>query len=536
MGMSASQARYLSLVARQSDLEYQGQQINNERTILSQQVTDLYSQLQNLEVPTPPSTTDYSTVIYTGTDGASTFTLSNIVPTGDTYNVDLNYTKTGHYLSEAGSAKVTQGTKDKLYFETVDSSSFSTSQISGAGLSVDSATKIANDSTKQSDNTKIMHNVGKDPSGNDSYYVKVGNNFVLVTSSNQSQYKDQDKFQLINAETKETTNDDGTTTTDKNYGAGDYVVTNPVNTAAVNGTSLSDIQNSGFYIVKQGGTTPISTASITANNVSTYFNGSDSTGYTLKSNFLLLEESTSATGTAYSNPNSSDYNYQVAGNDVMTLSDAISAGYIAEDSKENYIQAMVDTFPDLVTKDSEGNVDTSDLESKVMVYFETSSSGKSVPHFVLAESLNSLTDVTGSKQAVTYDYTANGSYTDAVSKEDCKLTFDTSGRITSIDIPTKYDDDGNPTSYKTVSLTASQSYDENAYADAYNQYEYDKYLYDKQQAEINAKTEVIQQEDKKLELKLQRLDNERTQITTEVEALDKVINDNIDASYKTFSG
>ena len=48
--------------------------------------------------------------------------------------------------------------------------------------------------------------------------------------------------------------------------------------------------------------------------------------------------------------------------------------------------------------------------------------------------------------------------------------------------------------------------------------------------------EIIQQEDRNLELKLQRLDNERTQITTELEAVEKVINDNIESSYKTFSG
>ena len=45
MGMSASQARLLSLQARQSNLEYQGQQINQERTILSQQCTALYNSL-----------------------------------------------------------------------------------------------------------------------------------------------------------------------------------------------------------------------------------------------------------------------------------------------------------------------------------------------------------------------------------------------------------------------------------------------------------------------------------------------------------
>ena len=54
--------------------------------------------------------------------------------------------------------------------------------------------------------------------------------------------------------------------------------------------------------------------------------------------------------------------------------------------------------------------------------------------------------------------------------------------------------------------------------------------------EINAKTEVIQQQDRNLELKLQRLDNERQQIKTEIDAVDKVIDENIEKSYKTFSG
>ena len=64
MGMSASQARLLNLQARQSNLEYQGQQINQERSILSQQCTDLYNSLLNMTVPTPPSTQDFTTVQY----------------------------------------------------------------------------------------------------------------------------------------------------------------------------------------------------------------------------------------------------------------------------------------------------------------------------------------------------------------------------------------------------------------------------------------------------------------------------------------
>ena len=41
---------------------------------------------------------------------------------------------------------------------------------------------------------------------------------------------------------------------------------------------------------------------------------------------------------------------------------------------------------------------------------------------------------------------------------------------------------------------------------------------------------------KNLELKLTRLDNERNALKTERDAVKKVVDDNIEKSYKTFSG
>ena len=153
-------------------------------------------------------------------------------------------------------------------------------------------------------------------------------------------------------------------------------------------------------------------------------------------------------------------------------------------------------------------------------------------HFALISDVND-----NSGAAVTYDYIANGAYTKNTEYDNTQLEFDpATGRITSMTIPTTYDADGKPLTYTTFDFEAKTVTDEAAYQDAYNQYEYETYLYDQKNKEINAKTEVIQQEDKNLELKLQRLDNERTQITTEIEAVEKVINDNIEASYKTFSG
>ena len=59
MGLSASQTRFLTLTARKSNVEYQGQQINQARTALANQTSQLYTQLMNLDAPTAPSIYQY---------------------------------------------------------------------------------------------------------------------------------------------------------------------------------------------------------------------------------------------------------------------------------------------------------------------------------------------------------------------------------------------------------------------------------------------------------------------------------------------
>lgn len=542
MGMSASQARYLGLIARQNDLEYQGQQINQERTVLSQQVTDLYNTLQNMNVPTPPSTSDFTKVVYSGIDGANKFTLGNIIPTGDTYSVDFNYQKIGHYLAEAGSVTITP-VYDKIGLlslgkgEAADGAFPVTTIIPERAAETYSGAKNIGDDNKSTvnDNEWIMHNVGKDYSGASKCYALKDGQFIEINEDNKAEYSNQDKYILTQAKNKKVTNEDGSESTvpdgydvTKDYyfpqsNGGKPVAGKTVTQPEVKGITRSSIINSGLYVMTEGG----KPEKISNKNFDNYFTGNDTEGYHAISTVTILKPDSSPNAAQYDNPDAKTGAYYAAGNVVMTLQQAKDLEYIGEDSYNNYIESIKDTFPDL--KESE-------INEAVMVYFEKGTNGgQQVPHFVLTESLNGMTDVTNSKQAVCYDYTANGTYNQAQTVEGCKLTFDTSGRITKIEVP-NYDKDNTLKGYKTLNLEAATETDENAYKDAYNKYEYSKYLYDKEQQEINAKTEVIQQEDKKLELKLQRLDNERTQITTEIEAVEKVINDNIESSYKTFSG
>ena len=53
MGMAASQARFLGLTARKTNVEYEAQQINQQRTALSNQSASYYTNLLGMNVPQP---------------------------------------------------------------------------------------------------------------------------------------------------------------------------------------------------------------------------------------------------------------------------------------------------------------------------------------------------------------------------------------------------------------------------------------------------------------------------------------------------
>lgn len=107
--------------------------------------------------------------------------------------------------------------------------------------------------------------------------------------------------------------------------------------------------------------------------------------------------------------------------------------------------------------------------------------------------------------------------------ENCYLEQDSTGRYINITI------DG-----KQYALSTNTVMDQQAYDDAMNQYEYDKALYDQSIAEINAKIEIVQAEDKNLELRLKQLDTEHNAISNEKDAVQKVIEKNVESSFKTF--
>ena len=393
MGMAASQARYLSLFARKSNLEYQAQQINQERSVLSQQCTAMYNSLLAMNVPTPPSTSDFTTLTYSGVDGATQFTIGNVKPSGNNYCVEIRTTATGNALNkDYGIAACEPEILKGNYVENIPE------QVSN-------------------------------PSG---YYV-VDNNGNIVGKLN------------------------------------DYATKNE------NGSYDIDIpENYKLFHANQNGSEELY-------NGGTLIAGKEAIKFTDAKN-LPKEE----------------YPYDWA----------------------QYEQAIRNTFTDEKYKPED-----------FMVYFERNDAGITTVKFALIEDVNSQDGFTE-----TYSFISNGQFTQAKEVDQCTLEFDSQGMIVRIGMP-HFDTVSNELlGYTYIDLTAEKTTDNAAYQDAYNEYEYAQYEYDKKQQEINAKTEVIQQQDRNLELKLQRLDTERQQITAEIDALKTVIKDNVDKSFKTFSG
>lgn len=107
----------------------------------------------------------------------------------------------------------------------------------------------------------------------------------------------------------------------------------------------------------------------------------------------------------------------------------------------------------------------------------------------------------------------------------CVVNWNESGRMTSIT-------DSTGASY---SLTVKTTSNNEAFTDAMNEYEYQKGIYDKQMNDINAKMCIIQSEDKKLELKLKDLDTQQEAINTELDSVKKVVDKDIEQSFKAFA-
>lgn len=434
MGLSASQARLLSLTARQSNLEFEGQQINQQRTNLSNQSANYYNSLLTMTVPTPPSTDDYTTIKYSFVIGGNDATIAQVLPQDNKGNYLVEYTTT---LASIG---VQENTAYKI-----TASANSSSTKTGKATAVTDPTEAFNADLQ--------------------YYVQTfredDDHGTLTALTNTSDRYSDSRLT-------------GNVTYYNKYG-------NQVDAAeAVDNGKLKDEYTA--LVPKESDEVGYSTVSVQLADRASY-----QTALARGEKVTKFEENTS--DNTYGSDNIVTYS---ASNDTTFST-------VGSEYKEAFINAGLDINEYYQYKSSTG-VRFAKIED---IEKSANNSTLSITTFAVASmNKDQKTQLSG-----------------------VQIEFDTTGRISSMT-----DAEGN-----TYTMTASTITDDDAYEDAYNQYTYDQYLYDQKQNEINAHIEILQAQDKNLELRLSQLNTEHSAIQTEMDAVNKVISKNIETSFKTFN-
>ena len=148
MGLAASQARWIALAARKSNVEYEGQQINQARTALANQSSQLWNELYAMEVPTAPNSNDFSSIQYTFENGGQTQTITNVQDATYTDIDGINYNSYITYSSKISEYKGIRNTKNNPQVQMVTPSEGDTYYMVGT-KPLESLIAIERDTTSQ---------------------------------------------------------------------------------------------------------------------------------------------------------------------------------------------------------------------------------------------------------------------------------------------------------------------------------------------------------------------------------------------------
>ena len=183
MGMAASQARFLGLTARKTNVEYEGQQVNQQRTVLSNESAGLFNQMLELQVPTPPSATDYYNTRYVFDSMGEDFSITKFDTSSGgvgAYNIVLEYSETER--KGYSSVPITQGTPmafndktpTKIYLngKEYEITLADATGVDKGNIEIINSAIVANDSTRKPENdTYYKYTVNQGETDERTYYI-----------------------------------------------------------------------------------------------------------------------------------------------------------------------------------------------------------------------------------------------------------------------------------------------------------------------------------------------------------------------------
>lgn len=437
MGMAASQARYLGLTARKTNVEYEAQQINQARTALGNQSATLWNQMLSLSIPTCPNTTDYTTVQYSFSDGYNKYTISNVQSVEKEID-GVKYNKQITYYYNQDTFKGIQSKNTNPQAQKIDDWS----------------------ATVNTDNIEVV-----DDGAGGVKYALAGDNTIEVTrntvdtkSAEYTAYLKANKLDKL---------DDGEELYSFKYTDAD-------------GKEQTVYQRGNDIVNLDAGNVGKKMSSATLANNPSYMVGN--------SKATLYDPNDKEQLAAYEQLKQDFPEQDFDADQVYVYKKTGNQMFFAKKS-------------DLDVCIASGQVDVKDDRFQISSQIDYQSP------------LNQYYATTISQKVENTDY--------AIMDD-----FSGSGRFSNVKLSTMSD---------TFEVQSEEITDENAYNDAMNQYNYDVTKYEKSMADINAKTSVIQEQDRQLELRLKQLETEQKALTTEMDAVKGIISKNVESTFKTFS-
>ena len=531
MGMAASQARHLALVARKSNCEYEGQQINQARTALSNQSANLFNQMLGIEIPVPPSTQDFTKIQYSFTDGINESAIESWQQLA-TPEEDYNYVVTHYYYKDVYTGSQKKMNDPQVQFASGNSATvaeieYAMRQLAQAKEELNEA-KAATQEAESAAATLANYSDTALYSSikNARYEYSVQNNTNQYVFENTNADGSSNSYTYVNY--SNLTEGDKTTVDSViqkliEMGALDKNAQNPdmsdVFYNATDGTVAFQNDLKGLYGIGTKTSLPVYH---TGNGVGSV----NSIATTYQADIDEALENQYEKQLAY---NEKELSYQglkrptYIGNCELTLLTDLTKDQAAElkqvvtDMEKEGIESSIQTC-----FDDAGNYLGGVYRFKQNGIFYYTTYNDLLKSYQSGTGVN---QIDGQKKMAYY----NASYVSTKIEETEKalLETDSQGRFTSV----RFEDDTVTYALKMETVT-----DEAAYADAMNQYEYENAKYDKMIQDINAKTSIIQQQDQQLELRLKQLDTEQSALSNEIEAVSKVVKDNVESSFKTFGG
>ena len=551
MGMAASQARYLQLSARKTNTEYEGQQLNQERVVLANRTADLFNQMLTMSVPTCPDSNDFTKVQYSWSDCYNDAVLSDYYQLS-TADEEYNYVVTSYHYEDVYTGSRRQINDPKIQSDRTVEYKYDSTYNKNLEFIVSAMQYNLKDDTYTIMNEKRVQKTferaldggdvrleldsifgrTKKASSQDFTLDEATGNYIYNTGEVDEEGKpitltyvpvdtelDDEKVKLLKATYKTEYNPENAYF--YNEETGTFFVDEGIERLKLNMGMPPEItirkQDDGtvYYTDGERYVTLAELQNITPENnklvlkqaiESMYFSNFAYVG-NCKLHQLTLE----------------DYQDE----DIQTELRQIIIDMHDEEKGHKVSAANLDACFDPVTGEYKGGIYTfkmnnvvyyttlADLEASAQSAFENDNQ-----KIIADNNIDPQTTKLAYYKAV-YLNTKIEDTTKALLETDGK------GRFKSV----RFEDDSTVYTLNTETIT-----DEDAYRDAMNQYYYKQEKYDKAIRDINAKTELIQAQDRTLELRMKQLDTEQNALQTEMEAVKKVISKNVETTFKTFSG